>query len=67
MFLQIQRSETEREQSHTLTRITGCHSPNHCGSLCLQSSSLLQPGDRGQEETDVREVYWDYGYKQQMC
>lgn len=53
-FMGVQRSESEREQSHTLTRTTGCRSPTRCGSLCLQSSSLLQPGDRGQEETDVR-------------
>lgn len=37
-----------------LTRITGCRSPVHCGSPCLQSSSLSQPGNRGQEEDDVR-------------
>lgn len=64
MSMQIQTSEIERERRLALTRITGCRSPTHCGSLCLQSSSLLHPGERGWEWTDVREVNWDYGYKQ---
>lgn len=40
----------------TLTRITGCRSPMHCGSPCLQSFSLLPPEEGGQEETDVKAV-----------
>lgn len=56
VLLPLQTSETEWEWCHRLTRITGCHSPIRCGSPCLQSSSLLQPGEEGQEETDVREV-----------
>lgn len=56
-LLILHRQKTQSaERCHRLTRITGCRFPIRCGSPCLRSSSLSQPGDGWQEETDVREV-----------
>ena len=49
----IKHQTPERELCHRLTRITGCRSPAHCGSPFLQSSSPLQPGEGGQEKTQM--------------
>lgn len=59
MLVMFETSKSDMKWGHRLTRITGCRSPTHCGSPCLQSSSRLQPVEEGQENTDVKVVDGD--------